>query len=806
MMLQQLPPSDAICNQPQDSIMAATGKGSYKQLSSQAEKEPFHNNNKLPSIPTNSHFPSHLQSDNTMRIHLAFLFAIFLAPPGVPSPIPPSITTTPLLLTLALHTTHAKPFLHNPYPQTQPMYPDHRTRGDIPSMPSHSVYFRKLGRVSPSLGYVTPVLEIDVADVMRSTKEGLLQGTRMAMMLAKKKEVSRAQAATAGTMDKDAKSANQAITRITGQYHRYYVADSKWAEQIKGGLLRLAKAKDYLESASSALGINFEEKHKAKREAWHLFHDRSKPVGQRLARSLTALLLGGTALASTVMGLFTQAQLVNIKKRAQSDRADLEFQIKKVENNRRIDSEHTWKALETLASYTHLSMFTLKAEAVMNGIATDADATTDILTAIQHGRLSPKAINTGQAKDIFANVAKQASKFGFVPLIHEAYQLFQCTVSYTATKQGILTLYIHVPVTADTPMDLFQYMPMPVYVNNSLITLTTTTSFYATATTARTAFRAFSAEQLLSCNRQQDLYLCPDANVVATRPPTEKSPPFPEYCLNALYERNWPAAFATCQVSFQEPQEAAFQVGPTDFVTYSRVPSKGDIICSEPSMSRHDDWQLARRAHVHIPAGCHGATNTHKITAALDSQLEPHRIKSYSWPDIYTSWFRAAERDIEVAKTAGAITRDPAAAVRFQHLAALRAEEMVLQRLHWVHPKTTSATAIIALLLVLTCMLTAAYILWALRRHRCNVRYRQQRLRGQTGAKDSDKEKDPKLAEWEKQLAQASLKADGKELAQLILHPPKKYRPRDTAPPGIIQWLWPPVEEEAQGEGLYPLI
>jgi len=112
----------------------------------------------------------------------------------------------------------------------------------------------------------------------------------------------------------------------------------------------------------------------------------------------------------------------------------------------------------------------------------------------------------------------------------------------------------------------------------------------------------------------------------------------------------------------------------------------------------------------------------------------------------------------------------------------------------------------IALLLVLTCMLAAAYILWALQRHRCNVRYRQQRLRGQAGAKDSDKEKDLKLAEWGKQLAQASLKTDGKELAQLIRHPPKKYRPRDTTPPGIIQWLWPPVEEEAHGEGLYPLI
>jgi len=570
---QQAPTNSAaqLLSQSQDSISTATKKGSLGQLRSQSQasvrpKEPLCCIIILPQTSTISHFPSDQRSDNTMRLIIIILLLFPAASQGTTAtPIPTSSITAslPLLLNLMLgpYNASAKPFLQQPqssYQHPQPLYPHHRTRGDIPPMPSHSVYFRKLGRVSQSLGYVTPVSEIDVADAMQATEEGILQGTRIAMMLRQKKEVSRAQAASSGSLSKDAKEADKAIIQITGDYNRYYVADSKWAEQTKGGLVRLAKARDYLESASTALGIIFDSKQKAKRDAWHLMNNNNLPLGERITRSLTALLLGGAALVSTVVGLYTQAQLIDIKNRAASNREDLVFQIRQVEQARKTDSEMTWKALETLASYTHLSLYTLKAEAIMKGIATNADVTTDILTAIQHNRLSPKAITTEQAQEIFIEVTKQAHKFGFVPLTQEAYHLFQCAVSYTATKPGVLTLYI------------------------------------------------------------------------------------------------------------------------------------------------------------------------------------------------------------------------------------------------------TSATAIIALLLAVLIILAATYILWALRRHRCNIRYRQQRLKGQKDNKEA--EKDPKLAEWEKQLAQASIRADGKELAQLILHPPKKYRPRNTAPPGIIQWLWPPVEEEAHAEGLYPLI
>jgi len=684
-------------------------------------------------------------------------------------------------------------------PKDQRHFPPHRTQGELPINPEHAVYWKKIGQVSPSLGYVTAAFTLDVAQTIKAADEAKLQGARMAKMLTSNRTWTKEELKESPIIAANASLSQMATLSLLRDQDDPDHHNAKWRNQIADALLQLADDAEAMESATAALGYDPQEQHQREQSAWDIMRDTRYPLHQRITRALPALLLATGAIVSTVMGLFTQAQLMDLRKKINKSEATMAFRIKAVEMSNQAENRQQWRALKDLAAFGKWSMHATAAEGAIRAVARGQRRVRDIATAAVHHRLSTQAMSKKEAQQTFQEVQREAAKFGFHPMIESPAHLFQCQVSYMATVDGLLTIFLHVPVTADNPMDMYSYMPMPVFHGNDLLTITTSTTFFATAPAGHpTSYRAFTTDQMITCARQQDLFLCPDANVVANHQPTVNSPAHPEYCLYALFNRNWEVAFATCHISYQTPAEAAFQVGPNDFVTYSDRPSKGDITCTAPEASRHSDWQLSKRAHVNIQPGCKGRTGTHTLTAALNQRLDAHTIKSYSWPKSYNHIFDQAAEDIKLVQAANNMAQDPLAAITFRQLTAKKAREQILGKEFWLHPRATAAISVTGTLLLLSLLLVGLYILCAVRRYRLNLKYKYMRVTGNTPDEDdrvplTGKKQD--LEEWFTALdrALADPSSRGQKVGQLLLHLPRAPKTVTTDEPKFFKFVWPDV-------------
>jgi len=727
--------------------------------------------------------------------------------------IPILVITSPLLAeALPFRFNHHTPYPHTPSqpalpPKDQRHFPPHRTQGELPIMPEHAVYWKKIGQVSPSLGYVTAAFKMDISQTVRAADEAKLQGARIARMLTSNRTWSAQELKNSPITATNASISQFATLELLRDQDDPDHHNSKWRNQIADALLQLADDAEDREAAMSALGYDPRLQEERENTAWAVMRDNRYPAQERVTRALTAILLAGGAIVSTVMGLFTRLQLVALSRKLDRAEAEMAFRVKTIEMANREENRQQWLALKDLATFNKWAMHTTAAERTIRAVSRGQRKATDIATAALQHKLSPKAMSEKEAKTTFIEVKREAAKYGFHPMIDSPAHLFQCDLSYMASAEGILTLFLHVPVTADNPMDMYSYMPMPVYHGNHLLTITTTTTFFATAAAGQPiSYRAFTTDQMITCARQQNLFLCPDANVVANHEPTIRSPAHPEYCLYALFNRNWEVAFATCHISYQTPAEAAFQVGPNDFVTYSERPSKGDITCTAPEASRHSDWQLSKRAHVNIQPGCKGRTATHTLTAALNQRLDAHDIKSYSWPKSYTHVFDQAAEDIQLVQAANNMAQDPVAAVHFRQLTAQKAREQLLQEEFWLHPRATTVISLTSTVILATLVAIGIYILCAVRRYRLNLKYKYMRATGNLPEEDDrapltskQQDKEEWFAAIDRAIADPAPNR-GRRVGELLLHPPRAAKTVTTNEPKFFKFVWPEVPAEANNQ------
>jgi len=94
------------------------------------------------------------------------------------------------------------------------------------------------------------------------------------------------------------------------------------------------------------------------------------------------------------------------------------------------------------------------------------EARLTILELLQ-GRLHPDLISYTDLRKGLKELTLLANKRKQVLSSNSAGELFQQQISFVATTSGLIMILIHIPTYAENSMDLFTYIPTPVYHNTN---------------------------------------------------------------------------------------------------------------------------------------------------------------------------------------------------------------------------------------------------------------------------------------------------------------------------------------------------
>ena len=492
------------------------------------------------------------------------------------------LTWSVIFMTIIVQTRTTPPPRNKPiFIQKDRQMNNNPYQGDLPTNEDHTVFFTHVGRVTTSLGYVNAVLKIDIHQLQHIIDSSISRGVaildkiingdatdqerREILMDAAKHNVS------------TAKNVFRALLGATKEIHDGETAQTLSA--IKEAVLPLVMARQQVLLAGRAAGV-----------AWE-----GTPTGgtstdpSREERQAFAIF---TALAGTALGVYSLLQLQDIKSQIEEDKATMAIKLHSVEERIDLELDHHWERMDKMERHITRIGQVIWIERVFDNLALWAGKIANTIQAAVRAEFVPDMMSDQQVEALFQEVTEEASKFNFKPLIQSSAQLFQCQTSFLTTDKDI-TLFIHVPVSQDKPLHLFQYTPLPFKRDDIYVTLETEENILAIDDSHddKTTFTSFSAQTLAGCSRNHDLHLCDNSNVAKTQPPQPHEPKGSENCLYSLFTRNWKRAIEACHVTYRPLTDQAIQVAPNTFVTYNREHKQGRIRCAQGVTSQHSDFQ-----------------------------------------------------------------------------------------------------------------------------------------------------------------------------------------------------------------------
>jgi hypothetical protein len=93
------------------------------------------------------------------------------------------------------------------------------------------------------------------------------------------------------------------------------------------------------------------------------------------------------------------------------------------------------------------------------------------LDCLSNRRLHPALINSDKLKKGSKETVEKARKYGLKPLHQEVSYLYKNPVSYLATEEEEIIIFVLVTLVEQNPLNLFEYIPIPKQIGNIFVTI-----------------------------------------------------------------------------------------------------------------------------------------------------------------------------------------------------------------------------------------------------------------------------------------------------------------------------------------------
>ena len=211
-------------------------------------------------------------------------------------------------------------------------------------------------------------------------------------------------------------------------------------------------------------------------------------------------------------------------------------------------------------------------------------------------KFDPTFYSPSGVRKALAAIKDKAEKQGLYPLSTDIVNLMQEPVSFEASD-GKLFFAIHLPLGRGTPLKLYKWVSTPLVLTDGSSVLIDVKNPLIAINPRLTERMELSAEDLRSCLKRKDQYLCNHGTTIKN---VQGS------CLGSLFLGKVDNLRALCRFSLlSKPHESVVQIGGNSVLIYSPPRSYTSVFVScndRPEESR----QLALKDHtvVDIPSDC----------------------------------------------------------------------------------------------------------------------------------------------------------------------------------------------------------
>ena len=191
------------------------------------------------------------------------------------------------------------------------------------------------------------------------------------------------------------------------------------------------------------------------------------------------------------------------------------------------------------------------------------------LEALILGELHPTLVDTHKLNSAITSLRFRASQFGLSPLFTDNTAVFKAPVTYLATNEKKIYVYVHIPFVDMDPIDLYEHLPIPFELGNLFVTLESGRNVIASDDTGTFGLE-LTHDDLLHCHVEKvhsgNIYVCPNSNILVNH--------IRQTCLGSLLFGETEATSLHCDHNVKQASQVkdfVVQIGPETVLTYSHT-------------------------------------------------------------------------------------------------------------------------------------------------------------------------------------------------------------------------------------------
>ena len=324
------------------------------------------------------------------------------------------------------------------------------------------------------------------------------------------------------------------------------------------------------------------------------------------------------------------------------------------------------------------------------------------LDSLSNGRLHPTLINPDKLRKGLKETIEKALKFGLKPLHREVSYFYKNPVSYLATEDEEIIIFVHVPLVEADPLNLFEYLPIPKQIGNIFVTIESTKTILATDLQGHFGME-LSEMDLMRCQTEDKhngkLFICANTNLIQNK--------IRRTCLGSLFFGHTKEVMEKCLYfpeTLQTREEFAKQISIDQIVFFAKEDITLIETCPDSIRTLPNITGLTT---IKVPAGCKIVTENYTFKSPIIVDVESDFIRrTIRIPRIpYLSDHRAEEMEKHLEDLKKIKMPEKIHLAEFENWIRQREHEYIRQNVGYV-----ISLASIAIGLIVICVLVFLFL------------------------------------------------------------------------------------------------
>ena len=282
------------------------------------------------------------------------------------------------------------------------------------------------------------------------------------------------------------------------------------------------------------------------------------------------------------------------------------------------------------------------------------------LESLSHGQMHPTLINKAAMKKAFDSVQLQASQIGLQTLHKDWKSIYKTKLSYFSTKKEEIVVILHVPLVEQSPLEIFEYLPVPFNMDKMFVTIEGDNNILATDLLGQHGLE-MSSTDLLRCQTEDihhgKLFICPDTNLLQNQ--------IRRSCLGSIFFGHQQEVVKKCHhftELYEQQTEFIKQISDDTVILFSKEDLTVRQTCNKITRTLVNVTGLTS---ITVKPGCKVTTEQYTFTSPIVFNVESDFIaKTMKIPVIhFTEEHESAElttrlQELRMIKTPGRIHLD----------------------------------------------------------------------------------------------------------------------------------------------------